>query len=84
MAVTTADGHTRTEPFRLATTLLDCGQAPAGQLAAIYHERWLGHEVAWSEWNSQKEDRLVMSVTMGWLLRQRCRITSRIGAAALA
>jgi hypothetical protein len=40
VTVTTADGRTRTEPFRLATTLLDCERAPAGQLAAIYHERW--------------------------------------------
>jgi hypothetical protein len=36
----TAGGRTRTEPFRLATTVLDCEQAPAGQLAAIYHQRW--------------------------------------------
>lgn len=40
VTVTTAGGRTRTEPFRLATTLLDCTQAPARQLAAIYHERW--------------------------------------------
>lgn len=40
VTVTTADGRTRTEPFRLATTLLDCKRAPAGQLAATYHERW--------------------------------------------
>ena len=40
VTVATADGRTRTEPFRLATTLLDCKQAPARQLAAIYHERW--------------------------------------------
>jgi Insertion element 4 transposase N-terminal/Transposase DDE domain len=40
VTVTTAGGRTRTEPFRLATTLLDCEQAPAGQLAAAYHERW--------------------------------------------
>jgi arylsulfatase A-like enzyme len=31
---------------------------------AIYHQGWVRHEVAWSEWNSQKEDRLMsMSVT---------------------
>jgi hypothetical protein len=29
---------------------------------AAYHDLWVRHEVAWSEWNSQKEDRL-MSVT---------------------
>jgi hypothetical protein len=40
VTVTTAGGRTRTEPFRLATTLLDCKQAPARQLAAAYHERW--------------------------------------------
>jgi len=40
VTVTTADGRARTEPFRLATTLLNCKQAPASQLAAIYHERW--------------------------------------------
>jgi Insertion element 4 transposase N-terminal/Transposase DDE domain len=41
-AVTVKDsgGGTRTEPFRLATTLLDHEQAPAAQLAALYHQRW--------------------------------------------
>jgi hypothetical protein len=34
------DGGIRTEPFRLATTLLDHEQAPAAQVAAIYHQRW--------------------------------------------
>ena len=40
--VTVADsnGAARTEPFRLATTLLDHEQAPAAQVAAIYHQRW--------------------------------------------
>jgi hypothetical protein len=36
--------------------------APAPLLAQAYHQRWVRHEVAWSEWNSQKEGRL-MSVT---------------------
>jgi hypothetical protein len=40
VTVTDADGQTRTEPFRLATTLLDHQQAPAAHLAAIYHQRW--------------------------------------------
>jgi hypothetical protein len=35
-----ADGTTRNEPFRLATTLLDHRRAPAADLAAFYHERW--------------------------------------------
>jgi hypothetical protein len=33
-------GGTRTEPFRLVTTLLDHEQAPAAQIAASYHQRW--------------------------------------------
>jgi len=35
-----ADGTTRIEPFRLATTLLDHQRAPAADLAALYHQRW--------------------------------------------
>jgi hypothetical protein len=35
-----AGGTTRTEPFRLATTLLDHQRAPAADLAALYHQRW--------------------------------------------
>ena len=33
-------GGIRTEPFRLVTTLLDHEQAPASQVAAVYHQRW--------------------------------------------
>jgi hypothetical protein len=40
ITVTTADGRTRTEPFRLITTLLDHERAPAAKIAAAYHERW--------------------------------------------
>ncbi len=48
--------------YRLATTLLDHHAHPAFELVKLYHERWVRHEVAWSERSSQKEDRL-MSVT---------------------
>jgi hypothetical protein len=35
------EGIEDTEPiYRLATTVLDPGNAPAGELAALYHERW--------------------------------------------
>jgi hypothetical protein len=61
VTVTTAAGQ-RAGLYRLVTTLLDDGRHPAGSLIELYHERWVRHEVAWSEWNSQKEDRL-MSVT---------------------
>jgi len=35
------DGVADAEPiYRLVTTILDCEDAPAGELAALYHERW--------------------------------------------
>jgi len=35
------EGIEGSEPiYRLATTMLDPGKAPAGELAALYHERW--------------------------------------------
>ena len=35
------EGIEGSEPiYRLATTVLDPGKAPAGELAALYHERW--------------------------------------------
>ena len=40
VTVRAADGTTRIEPFRLATTLLDHQRAPAAGLAALYHQRW--------------------------------------------
>jgi hypothetical protein len=40
VTVHAASGSFRTEPFRLVTTLLDPGLAPALELAALYHQRW--------------------------------------------
>jgi hypothetical protein len=60
--VTLADGTRYCGRCRLATTLLDHRRYPAAALIRLYHERWVRHEVAWSEWNSQREDRF-MSVT---------------------
>jgi hypothetical protein len=48
------------EVFTVITSILDHQDAPAPDLAAAYHERWVRHEVAWCEWNSQKEDRLML------------------------
>jgi hypothetical protein len=36
----TVDGVTRTEKYRLVTSLLDPAHAPAGQLVALYARRW--------------------------------------------
>jgi Insertion element 4 transposase N-terminal/Transposase DDE domain len=46
--------------YRLITTLADPARYPAGEVITLYHERWVRHEVAWCEWNSQKEDRLML------------------------
>ena len=40
LTVHAADGTTRTEPFRLITTLLDPEVAPAAEVAAVYSQRW--------------------------------------------
>ena len=40
LTVTTSDGTSRTDRYRLITTLLDPDQAPAVDLAICYHQRW--------------------------------------------
>jgi hypothetical protein len=40
ITITSADGTTRIESFRLVTSLLDHNRAPAAKLAALYHQRW--------------------------------------------
>jgi hypothetical protein len=40
VTVTSADGSSRTELFRLVTTLLDHHRAPATELADLYRQRW--------------------------------------------
>src|SRR5258708_4051215 len=52
------EGDGTDEVIALITTITDFPDAPAAVLAQAYHERWVRHEVAWSEWNSQKEGRL--------------------------
>jgi hypothetical protein len=54
------EGDGNDELIALVTTITDFREAPAAVLAAAYHQRWVRHEVAWSEWNSQKEDRLML------------------------
>ena len=60
VTVTCHDGTTYGGTYRLATTLCDHRAYPAAAPTALYHERWVRHEVAWSEWNSQTEDRLML------------------------
>jgi hypothetical protein len=40
VTTTLADGTTRTEQWRLLTSLLDHTRHPAGELVTLYHERW--------------------------------------------
>jgi hypothetical protein len=40
VTVRSKDGLPQTEKFRLATSLLDHRQAPARQVAQLYHQRW--------------------------------------------
>ena len=40
ITITLADGTTRTEQWRLITSLLDPARHPAAELVALYHERW--------------------------------------------
>jgi hypothetical protein len=40
VTIRAGDGSSRTEPFRLVTTILDHTLAPAAALAALYHQRW--------------------------------------------
>ncbi|WP_427015702.1 transposase domain-containing protein [Pseudarthrobacter sp. P1] len=46
VGVTCHDGTTYGEDYRLATTLTDCREYPAGALIGLYHERW-EHEIAY-------------------------------------
>ena len=54
------DGDGSGEVIALVTTITEMTAAPAALLAQAYHQRWVRHEVAWSEWNSQKEDWLML------------------------
>jgi hypothetical protein len=60
IAMTGADGSRVADSYRLITTLTGHRRYPATALIRLYHERWVRHEVAWSEWNSRKEDRLML------------------------
>lgn len=64
VTVHAADGSTRTEPFRLVTTLLDHHTAPAEELAALYHQRW-ENELAYNELKTRLRG-------AGFILRSRC------------
>ncbi len=59
ITIATSAGR-RTGVYRLATTLPSYRRYPAAELIGLYHRRWVRHEVAWSEWNSQKEDWLML------------------------
>jgi hypothetical protein len=65
------EGVAGAEPiYRLVTTILDWEQAPAKELAALYHERW-GIETALGELKTQlREGRIVLRSKRPDLVRQ--------------
>jgi len=60
VTITGSDGSRLGDRYRLITTLTGHRRYPALALVRLYHERWVRHEVAWCEWNSRKEDRLML------------------------
>lgn len=64
ITVTAADGSRRVEPFRLVTSLLDPTDAPAHELAELYHQRW-ENELGYGELKTR-----LRGTT--FLLRSRC------------
>ena len=60
VTVTCADGTRYTGRTGWPPPCSTTAAIPAAALIRLYHERWVRHEVAWSEWNSQKEDRLML------------------------
>jgi hypothetical protein len=54
VTIHTSTGDTRTEHYRLVTTLLDYTEAPADQIATLYQQRWESENA-----NSQLKPRLI-------------------------
>jgi hypothetical protein len=64
VTVCAGDGSLRVESFRLVTTLLNPDEAPAAELAALYHERWES-EISYGEIKTRLRG-------AAFLLRSRC------------
>ena len=93
VSIRTRDGGVRTEAFRLATTVLDHAQAPAGQLAELYHQRW-EIELSYGELKTRlrgpqvilrsRSPRLVRQEIFGFLVVYQALCSLRVSAARAA
>ena len=64
VTITLADGTTRTEQWRLLTSLLDCARYPARELVALYHERWQAETTYYSIKATLLDGRVLRSRTL--------------------
>jgi hypothetical protein len=64
ITITTADGTTRTEQWRLLTSLLDPARHPAAELVSLYHERWQAETTYYSIKATILDGRVLRSRTL--------------------
>ena len=64
ITITLADGTTRTEQWRLITSLLDPARHPAAELVALYHERWQAETTYYSIKATMLDGRVLRSATL--------------------
>ena len=63
ITITLADGTTRTEQWRLVTSLLDHTRHPARELVSLYHERWQAETTYYSIKATMLDGRVLRSRT---------------------
>jgi Insertion element 4 transposase N-terminal/Transposase DDE domain len=64
VTITLADGTTRTEQWRLLTSLTDHARYPAAELIALYHERWQAETTYYSIKATILDGRVLRSRTL--------------------
>lgn len=64
VTITLADGTTRTQQWRLLTSLLDPARHPAAELVALYHERWQAETTYYSIKATMLDGRVLRSRTL--------------------
>jgi hypothetical protein len=64
VTITLADGTTRTEPWRLITSLTDHARYPAAELVNLYHERWQAETAYYSIKATMLDGRILRSRTL--------------------
>jgi hypothetical protein len=86
ITITLADGTTRTEQWRLLTSLLDSARYPARELVALYHERWQAETTYYSIKATILDGRVLRSRSLDgldqeiWALLAACQALIRAAA----